>query len=62
MFQCSVTCEGGTQTRFVICLDHNRMPDPNECDISEKLESVQECNTQSCDSQFYRCRSVIFFS
>ncbi|XP_061077222.1 A disintegrin and metalloproteinase with thrombospondin motifs 7 [Conger conger] len=40
--ECSELCGGGEQQRLVTC------PEPEKCDDSLRLDSIQACNTQPC--------------
>lgn len=44
-------CDGGTQTRMVVCLNYDKKPVPGWCEESVKPAEEQECNVDSCPSK-----------
>uniref|UniRef100_A0A914QFX4 BPTI/Kunitz inhibitor domain-containing protein n=1 Tax=Panagrolaimus davidi TaxID=227884 RepID=A0A914QFX4_9BILA len=63
---CSEKCGGGTQSRFVVCLNYDRQPVPEWCDESEKPDEEQECNVDPCptcfESDFGCCPDNVTFA
>ncbi|GMR58285.1 hypothetical protein PMAYCL1PPCAC_28480, partial [Pristionchus mayeri] len=57
--ECSVECDGGTQSRVSVCLNYDHKPEPKWCDEAKKPADDQDCNTQACptcfDSEFGCC-------
>ncbi|KAL3087023.1 hypothetical protein niasHS_005262 [Heterodera schachtii] len=56
---CTAKCDGGTQTRTVVCLNYDKKPVPEWCDEKEKPAEQQECGMDKCqnctDSEFGCC-------
>ncbi|XP_031341557.1 papilin isoform X1 [Photinus pyralis] len=46
--ECSAPCNGGQQTRKVICMKDNLPSDPAECDPSTIPYQTEPCNPQQC--------------
>ncbi|KAI1722741.1 ADAMTS-like protein 2 [Ditylenchus destructor] len=59
-------CNGGNQSRVVVCLNYDRKPVPEWCDEKEKPVEEQACNTDPCptcdDSEFGCCPDNITFA
>lgn len=49
-------CGGGTQNRFIVCLNYDKMPVPDWCDEAARPAEEQNCNVDPCptciDSDF----------
>lgn len=52
-FQCTKTCDGGTQRRSVKCLEYNEqenaLKDSNKCRYSIREPIYRSCNTHKCE-------------
>lgn len=55
-FQCSAECEGGSQSRMVVCLNYDHKPVPEWCDELEEPAKEQQCNNHSCPSKYDKNR------
>nr|CAD2169296.1 unnamed protein product [Meloidogyne enterolobii] len=57
--ECSASCNGGIQTRAVVCLNYDKKPVPEWCDERMKPIEQQICNNQTCpvcsESEFGCC-------
>ncbi|CAK5065084.1 unnamed protein product [Meloidogyne enterolobii] len=57
--ECSASCNGGIQTRAVVCLNYDKKPVPEWCDERLKPIEQQICNNQTCpvcsESEFGCC-------
>ena len=48
-FQCSKPCDGGEQSRVVMCINGDGVVDATNCDVMHQLTSKESCNTNvSC--------------
>ena len=49
LFQCSVTCGAGVQTRAVMCALHSRKSvDASLCNAATKPDADRECELEAC--------------
>uniref|UniRef100_A0A8C6NFY1 Uncharacterized protein n=1 Tax=Melopsittacus undulatus TaxID=13146 RepID=A0A8C6NFY1_MELUD len=50
---CTVTCDSGTVTRQVICVNYHQQIDENYCDPESRPSKEQECNMPSCPPVYH---------
>ncbi|KAI6189901.1 hypothetical protein M3Y97_00058300 [Aphelenchoides bicaudatus] len=63
---CTEQCGGGTQDRFIVCLNYDKMPVPDWCDEAARPVEKQDCNIDPCptciDSDFGCCPDNVTFA
>lgn len=53
IFQCSLSCGNGVQSRVVECVDHDKKQvSETECSADERPKTTQECFNFPCGAQW----------
>ncbi len=52
-FQCSRTCDKGTQSRKTYCVSDDQIRDQFLCDSSQKPETLRMCNLRPCKADWF---------